>query len=501
MITPTIFVEPINDVFIRVYSDPGIEAELSEFFCFDVPGARFTPKYRSGLWNGKAYLYSAVKKTLYKGLFNYLRTFCTDNGYELRASNLDSIQDDSISRDEIEKYCVDLNCYSKGQPIVPRDYQVELIYQALKQKRMIGQSPTSSGKSLALYILIRYHLDQGRRILLIVPRSMLVEQMFSDFEDYSSHNNWSADENCQRIYTGYEKNFDKPVTITTWQSIHKQPLYFFKKNQWDVVLGDEAHSFASAALISIMEKLIDTPYRLGVTGTVSNRGAKINTLTLEGLFGSVIKIITTKQLMEQNKIAQLKINQLVIKHPDEHRKLISRTDYQSEMDFIVSNMKRNSFISNLATACTGNTLILTQYVEKHCDVLFNMLNEKIGHKRPVFIIHGGVSVEDREDIRKKLEKLTDCILVSTFGTFSTGVNAPSIENIIFASPSKSSIRTLQSIGRGLRLKEGKTHCKLFDLVDDFSWKKKHNHTLKHGTERYHIYNEEQFQIKLTEVNI
>ena len=218
---------------------------------------------------------------------------------------------------------------------------------------------------------------------------------------------------------------------------------------------------------------------------------------------------TTKKLQEEGRLADLKITALLLKYSDEVRKSVApkvvdgkkiTLDYQDEIDMLVQSEKRNKFIRNLALGCQGNTLVLFQFVEKHGAPLYEMIKERAGD-RPVYFIHGEIKVDEREYVRKILSTQTDAIVVASFGTTSTGINIPSIENIIFASPSKSIIRNLQSIGRGLRLNKGKTHCNLYDLTDDLHWKSWKNHTLKHGAERYKLYASEQFSIKLVEVNV
>ena len=171
------------------------------------------------------------------------------------------------------------------------------------------------------------------------------------------------------------------------------------------------------------------------------------------------------------------------------------------MDYIVKHDKRNKFIRNLAINSEGNTLVLFQYVEKHGKVLFDMIKDKVHDKRKVFFIYGGTDTEAREEARKLMEHENDAIAIASFGVFSTGINIPSIENVIFASPSKSKIRNLQSIGRGLRLKEGKTHCNLYDISDDLQWKSWKNHTLGHFAERLKTYSEEKFSYKIVEVDL
>jgi superfamily II DNA or RNA helicase len=170
------------------------------------------------------------------------------------------------------------------------------------------------------------------------------------------------------------------------------------------------------------------------------------------------------------------------------------------MDWIVKNEKRNKFIKNIACNTKNNTLLLFQYVDKHGKVLYDTIKKEVGDKRKVFYIHGGVDTEEREEARQIAMKENDCIIVASFATLSTGVNIPNIETVIFASPSKSKIRNLQSIGRGLRLKGDKTSCELIDIADDLSWKSKTNHMLNHAMERMKIYSSEDFDYKIIEVN-
>jgi superfamily II DNA or RNA helicase len=269
--------------------------------------------------------------------------------------------------------------------------------------------------------------------------------------------------------------------------------------QFDVIFGDEAHQFKAKSLISVMEKMDCIRYRIGTTGTLDNK--KIHRLVLEGVFGPVHRVTTTKALMETQKLAQLNIMCVVLKYDDATRQARKNNTYQEEMDFLVSHYPRNKFIRNLSVKSKGNTLVLFQYVEKHGKVLYEMIKEKVHEGRKVFFVYGGTETSDRESIRHITEGEDDAIIIASYGTFSTGINIPSIENVVFASPSKSKIRNLQSIGRGLRLKEGKTHCNLYDLADDLHWKSWKNHTLNHAAERYKTYAEEQFDLKLVEVNL
>jgi len=238
--------------------------------------------------------------------------------------------------------------------------------------------------------------------------------------------------------------------------------------------------------------------RFGTTGTLDD--AKTHKLMLEGLFGQVRRFTTSKQLMKDGQLAKLKINCLMLNYSDEVRNSTKKYSYQEEMDFLVSHAPRNNFIKNLALDQTGNTLLLFQYVEKHGKILYEMIKEKVGDRK-VFFVYGGVNANEREDIRAITEKETDAIIVASYGTFSTGINIRNLHNIIFASPSKSKIRNLQSIGRGLRLGDNKEEATLYDISDDLSRGAHKNYTLDHAVERIKQYNEEKFKYKIIKVKI
>jgi superfamily II DNA or RNA helicase len=489
-------IEKLDEVYVRVFSDPSIEQELSDFFTYEYPGARFTPQFRARLWDGKVRLYDQVRKTLYLGLITYVEEFCVRNGYEVEYKNVVSVEHD-LSHEDIETYARSLQPMGRGKPIEIRDYQVEAVRSALNKERTLLLSPTASGKSFIIYTTMRKHLENNLKCIIIVPTTSLVEQLYTDFQDYSSANGWDTSLHCQKLYSGFTKDFTKDVLITTWQSVYLQPKAWFK--QFNVIFGDEAHQFKAKSLTTVMEKMDNIRYRIGTTGTLDNK--KVHRLVLEGMFGPVHKVTTTRALMDSGRLSNLNITCVILKYSDEIRKAQKNMTYQDEMDFIVSNEARNKFIRNLAVKSEGNTLVLFQYVEKHGKVLYEAIKNKAHDKRKIFFVYGGTETSDRESIRHITEGESDAIIIASFGTFSTGINIPSIENVIFASPSKSKIRNLQSIGRGLRLKEGKTHCNLYDLADDLHWKSWKNHTLNHAAERYKTYAEEQFEIKLVEVDL
>jgi superfamily II DNA or RNA helicase len=369
----------------------------------------------------------------------------------------------------------------------------------MRNKRTLLLSPTSSGKSLIIYLLVRQLLKyKCKKGLIVVPTTSLVEQLYSDFADYSTSNGWDVAENIHKIYQGKEKDSDMPLTISTWQSLYNLPKEHFE--QYDFIIGDEAHLFKAQSLTKIVSDCINAEYRFGLTGTLD--GTKTHKLVLEGLFGPVMKVITTKELMDNKQIADFKIKCLVLKHEDEVCQLMMKKSYQDELEYLILNENRNKFIKNLSVSLNGNTLILYQYVDKHGKILYDMIKntEKIGDRK-VFFVYGKTDTETREEVRRLTEEENDAIIVASYGTFSTGINIRNLHNVIFASPSKSRVRNLQSIGRGLRLGDNKTEAVLYDIADDLRYKTYMNFTLKHFVERTKIYDEEKFNYKLYKIGL
>jgi superfamily II DNA or RNA helicase len=266
-----------------------------------------------------------------------------------------------------------------------------------------------------------------------------------------------------------------------------------------MVIGDEAHNFKAKSLTAILEKCINAKYRIGTTGTLD--GTQTHQLVLEGLFGPVHQVTTTKKLIDAQSLSELDINVLILKYNDELCRAMAKASYQQELDFIVQYEARNNFITNLALDQTGNTLVLFNYVDKHGKPLHSLLQKKIKKDRKLFYVSGETDVDTRESVREITEKEKDAIIVASLGTFSTGINIRNLHNIIFASPSKSQIRVLQSIGRGLRKSEDGRGTKLYDIADDLHWKNKKNYTLQHAAERIKIYAKEKFTYKLYDINI
>jgi superfamily II DNA or RNA helicase len=473
-------VSKLNEVYVKIDCEPSTAYELNDYFTFDVPGAKFMPAYKNKMWDGKIRLFYAMTLTLYTGLIAYLEKFCEARNYKIEFD--ENFSKESFSIKEAKDFAATLNT-----KFPPRDYQLEAFIHAVRERRGLLLSPTASGKSFIIYLLARYY---NRKTLIVVPTTSLIHQMASDFRDYGFTGE------IHKIYSGQDKVTDKQVVITTWQSIYKEKKNWF--DEYEVVIGDEAHNFKAKSLTSILTKMENCKYRFGFTGSLD--GTQTHKLVLEGLFGPVRKVATTAKLIEDKHLSEFQIKAIVLEYPKDIRQMIARAnDYQAEMDYIVRNEARNKFIKNLTLSLEGNTLLLFQFIEKHGKPLYDMISKEADC--PVFFVYGGVDGEERERIRMIVKENKKSIIVARYGTFSPGVNIANIENIIFGSPSKSRIRNLQSIGRGLRKAEGKEIATLFDIADDISWKESKNYTLLHFMERIKIYNEEKFKYKIYKVTL
>jgi hypothetical protein len=476
-----------NEVYIKLECEPHILYDLQQYFTFEVPGAKFMPQMRNRHWDGLIRLLSVHTGEIYAGLLDKVidKLKLHNYTYEFRENKFYGLPfevNEEISKEGVKDYMSVICKHS------PRHYQIDGVYDCLRYNRRLLISPTASGKSLMIYALVRYYVDKGQKILLVVPTTSLVEQMVGDFRDYG----WDADSYCHKIYSGREKTNEHPVTVTTWQSIYKLERRFFE--DYDVVIGDEAHLFKSKSLITIMSHLHHAKYRFGFTGTLD--GTQTHKWVLEGLFGPSYKVTRTSELMEQGHVSKLDIKCLVLKHPPQKFNV-----FEEEIQFIVQHEKRNKFIKNLVLDLKGNTLVLFSRIEAHGEPLFNLINTNKDSERTVFFVHGGVDTEERERVREITERENNAIIVASYGVFSTGINIKNLHNVVFASPSKSRIRNLQSIGRVLRKANNKTKAVLYDIADDCTHNSRKNYTLNHFIERIKIYNEEQFNYEIITINL
>ena len=486
----TLSVQMLDHSNMAIACEAGIRQELSEYFSFTVPGAKFMPQYRRRHWDGKIRLFNNLTCEMNVGLYAKLCKFAADRHYHIKmvhsAYGLPNKRN-TINHQQLVKQLATFDT-----PFEMREYQYEAVTHAIERKRAVLVSPTGSGKSFIIYNLLRWYLEQesSKKVLVIVPTTSLVEQMYADFDSYG----YDSEKNVHIIYSGKDKVTNKKVIVTTWQSVYKLGKEWF--GQFGCVFGDECHLFKAKSLSTLMNKCTEADYRFGTTGTLD--GTQVHRLVLEGLFGPVKRVTFTRDLQEDGTLSKLRIDMLILNYTEAEKHKVAEMTYQQELDFLVRHESRNKFIRNLALTQKGNTLVLFQFVEKHGEPLFKLIK---GKRDNTFYVHGGTDVTDREAIRGIVEGSTNAIIVASLGTFSTGINIRNLHNIIFASPSKSQIRVLQSIGRGLRKADNDQDTHLIDLADNLQVGSKGNFTLKHSAARMKIYDKEKFDYKITEVTL
>ena len=473
----TIEISKKDEVYLKIACEAGVAQELCDYFTFTVPGHTFMPAYRMKIWDGKIRLFNIHNRLLYSGLLEYVFIFAEKRNYEVKPDG-DWWKPRKIEKNE--KFFEDLKL-----PFEPRDYQIEAFHHALSYKKSLLVSPTASGKSLIIYLIVR---ALNTKTLIIVPTTSLVSQLYADFQEYG----WDSAKYCHQVYAGQDKVSDKQVVISTWQSIYKLNKKTFEP--YRLVIGDEAHGFKSKSLTSIMTKCVNAEYRIGTTGTLD--GTQTHKLVLEGLFGKVYKVTSTAKLIDRKQLAPFRVEIIVLKYPDVVCEQFKQIKYADELEFLVGHEKRNKYIRNLVLSLEGNTLLLFRLVKKHGRILYDMIEEKTDDDRKTFFVFGGTETEVREQIRAIAETERDAIIVASYGVFSTGINIRNLHNIVFSSPSKSRIRNLQSIGRGLRLSDNNQETVLYDIADDLRWKNRKNYAYRHHEDRIKIYDEEKFPYKI-----
>lgn len=489
-------INKIDESFINLQGDYDELLTLSNHLTFEVPNAKFMPKVKAGIWDGKVRLLER-NGNLPIGLYPRVKHLCK----QLRITFENNFTKTSINitEDNINNFVKEINC-----DLTCRDYQIKAIIAAFKQQKAVVISPTASGKSMILFLIAMLNLkmNPNAKILLIVPSINLVDQMKGDFLEYGENTELP---DIHTIYSGQERHNECPITISTWQSLQMiQSKEFFK--DFDLVLVDEVHGASNStgqkSMSMVVQKLIqacsNAKMKIGVSGTIQDE--KINRLQLEGLFGKINQFTNTKELMDKGTLSKLKINFLVLNYNDELKKQCHNLPYPDEMKLITEIEERRKFVVNLAKKIKGkNVLILFRNIE-FGKLIYNDLL-KLELDRNVHYVSGETKGKDREETRQTTIEDTDGIICASIGVFATGVNIPNLEYLIFAQSQKSKIKVLQSIGRVIRKSKTKDKAVVIDLVDNLSWKKKQNFSLKHGMERMELYDKEKFDYDIKEINI
>ena len=506
-------INKLNSAVTFVDSNPIILQELERYFQAYASNYRFHPKYKAGWWDGYIKHFPLHTQHLPIGLLNEVYDFAR-NRYQIQT---DFQVGHELDPKLFKKYVDALNIqfrdrHGKIIPSTPRPYQYKSVYDALTKQHINIEVPTSGGKTLISYMIARYIIARGLKLLMIVPTTTLVEQSYGDWFDFGWDN---VRDNVHKIYSGQEKWFGAPITISTWQSLYKDKTIF---EQFDALIIDEGHGAKATSLKNIASWCCNAEWRIGMSGTYPSKNNKddlSNYFNIVGSLGPITTYTTYKEMEEQGWIPKVNIMVIILKYSQQRRKeaailmtnlrqeekelkaqgLRGPSAYNEELDYIHNFPERNEFLIKLIkNSCEGNTMILFAKKEKHGIPLKEELEKAFHNKKKIVYIDGNVSTEKREMTRKKVDLEDNMILLASYGTFSTGISIKNIHNIIFASSYKSKVKVLQSIGRGLRKMEGKEKVTIFDIVDDCSIRMKNypiysNTSLKHYKEREKIYDE------------
>lgn len=478
-----VLVHKLDEVYLFIECNKDIAAQLNDYFTFEEPGSQFKTNFRPG-WDGYTRLFSKRTHKIGIGLLWYVLKFCTEYNYSF-AIDPELKKVGVLDNVELDNYISELDLVDgKCRPIEPYWYQRKILDYTEVHNRGTFTAATSAGKSLAIYLMTRraLHKNPNNKVLILCPGVGLVHQMVNDFKDYSQKNGWDVDAHTHVIYSGQDKASNKSVIVSTWQSIYKLPKEDFK--DYTHLICDEVHGAEGASIQAISKKMVNASHRYGLTGTLKD--AKAHTLTIQSAFGKVVPIVKTWQLQEGGQAAQLFIKQIGFRYKDSPGQM----DFMDEKDWLSKCDVRNNTLAAFANSLKGNTLL---FFERRVqgDAMYEYLKEH--SNKDVFIINGDVKGDVRNDIKHYMNKYDDCIVVASYGTTSTGWSVNNIHNIIFGAPSKSIIRVLQSVGRGLRLNDNKEYCTLYDIFDIFEGFD--SFSFKHAIERTKIYRQERFNIK------
>lgn len=484
-----------DDTYVHVHADISIKMELSDYFCFEIEGAKFNPKVKNGLWDGMIRLFGQRDGALPAGLKSQLIKWASKNKYTLQDF---TCNDNELSAEAFDAWLELHRTFDGAKQITPHWYQHDAVLHALQASRCLLQLPTSAGKSLVIALLSKYFLEHNpRKVLVLVPTTALVKQMQEDLINYRLFK--SSDILC--IKGGTERDSSATVYVSTWQTACKQPIAWFR--QFGMLLTDECHLATGMNLSAINKNMVDCKYKIGLSGTLKD--AKAHVMQLVGLYGPIFFPVNTSTLMKEGKVTELDIRPIILEYNQLDPKAVKGLTYPEEIKWLITNQKRNKFIARLAASSPDkNTIVLFKEL-KHGKALVEIINKLIeGTDRKVHYIAGEIKSTVREELRAIIENRSGDIIVASFGTMSTGVSIKNLHRAVCAHPVKSKIINLQSIGRILRKHDSKDTAMWFDLIDDLlvrSKKKRKNYAYEHGVDRLRLYSRENFNYKLSKVNL
>jgi superfamily II DNA or RNA helicase len=437
--------------------------ELSNMFKYEIPGARYLPAVRLGRWDGKIAFFQMGGST-YVNLLPEIIPYLDSQGYHLELEDLRDYKTqyafEEVTETTFEHIMWPTKHPMAGQPIVLRDYQVEIINKFLENPQCLQEIATGAGKTL-ITAALSYCCEPHGRTIVIVPNKSLVTQTEADYI------NMGLDVG---VYFGDRKEFGKTHTICTWQSLNIL-LKGSRNHEVDITIGeflqdvvcvmvDEVHMAKADALKTLLTGVMaHVPIRWGLTGTIPKEDYEF--VSLKCSIGDVIGRLSASELQEQGVLANCHVNVLQLVDHVEYR------DYQSELRYLLETEARLDYIAKLVESIrkTGNTLVLVDRIAPG-----RALIEKI--KDAVFV-SGGTKADDRKEQYDDIATMDDKVIVATYGVAAVGINIPRVFNLVLIEPGKSFVRVIQSIGRGIRKAEDKDFVQIWDITSTCKFAKRH----------------------------
>lgn len=443
---------------------------LMKMFEFEVPGARYLPSVRLGRWNGKQSFFS-LGGSSYMNLLPEILPFLDSAGYDIELEDVraysTTFEFPEVTEETFKHKLWPKNHPVEGQPIVLRDYQIEIINNYLKNPQSLQEIATGAGKTI-MTAALSYSIEKYGRSIVIVPNTSLVTQTEKDYI------NLGLDVG---VYYGGRKEYDKTHTICTWQSLGNM-LKNTKAGEAEVDIGDflegvvcvivdEVHQAKAEVLKTLLTGVMaHIPLRWGLTGTIPK--AKHESMSLTVSIGPVINQLAASTLQEMGVLSQCHVN--IVQLQDS----VEFSNYQSELKYLTSDDKRMSKIADLAKTVkeTGNTLILVDRIEAG-QLLHYKLEELGVAEENVVFVSGGTKGTTRTEHYDDIATATNKIIIATYGVAAVGINIPRIFNVMLLEPGKSFVRVIQSIGRGIRKAEDKDFVQIWDITSSCKFAKRH----------------------------
>lgn len=492
-----LIIEKVNSSCVHLVCEDGLSHRIYNVFSAYAPGYRFNPRFKMHVWDGKVRCYNPMSQILPIGLLNNLLIWCDQHQIQYSLQGFKDGLTDTIDKEDLEKQ---MNSYITAG-FQARDYQVNAVHAALTNRRGVLLSCTGSGKSLMIYTFLRYLLDNKdvHRAILIVPSVSLVEQMYSDFQDYG----WDdLEDHVEMLYSGKKPTFKKEILISTWQSLEKEDQEFFEV--YDACVVDECHQAKCSVVTRLLKLMHNAEYKIGTSGTLPTEISE--QLQINSVIGNVLFELKSCELIARGYLTKLNIAAIFLKYPEAFIAENKERTYPEEVKMVEEYPNRNKVLNFIIdhTSPMNNMLILVNH-RNHLRDVETYLHENYPDKK-VSIITGDVKAKVREEIRTGIEDEDGTILLATYQTMSTGVNIPKLHAIMLFSNSKSRIKVLQSIGRGLRKHNSKNKVIIYDIVDDLSYKKRtgriaKNYCMQHFDERSNYYIEQEFPVITTKLEI